>query len=104
MTNKPKLYDKLKKQYPQYIEAVEVLGKAVGTAGPLEEKTLHLIHIGAAAAQRAEGAVHSHTRRALKAGATVEEIHHALIALTSTIGFPQVTAAISWVDDVINPA
>jgi alkylhydroperoxidase/carboxymuconolactone decarboxylase family protein YurZ len=45
--------------------------------------------------------VHSHTRRALEAGATPEQIRHTLISLTSTIGFPTVVAAISWADDVI---
>ena len=54
----------------------------------------------ASAALRSEGAVHSHARRALEAGATAEEVRHALIAVTSTIGFPNVTAALSWVEDV----
>jgi len=30
-----------------------------------------------------------------------EEIYHAIILLTSTIGFPTVAAALSWTDDVI---
>ncbi|MGH8332784.1 MAG: carboxymuconolactone decarboxylase family protein, partial [Pseudomonas fluorescens] len=69
--------------------------------GPLEEIVVQLIQLGAAAAIRSEGAVHSHTRRALEAGATPEQIRHTLISLTSTIGFPTVVAAISWADDVI---
>jgi 4-carboxymuconolactone decarboxylase len=101
-SRKPKLYNTLEKRYPAYIEAVEALGKVVNEIGPLDEKTLQLIQLAAAAAQRAEGAVHSHTRRALKAGITEQEIQHALIALTSTIGFPQVTAALSWVNDIID--
>lgn len=101
-SRKPKLYNTLEKRYPAYIEAVEALGKVVNEIGPLDEKTLQLIQLAAAAAQRAEGAVHSHTRRALKAGITEQEIQHALIALTSTIGFPQVTAALSWANDIIN--
>jgi 4-carboxymuconolactone decarboxylase len=100
-TRKPKLYEKLEQHFPGYIGAVEALGKVASSSGPLDEKTLHLIHIAAAAAQRSEGAVHSHARRALGAGASPNEIRHALIALTNTIGFPQVTAALSWVDDVI---
>jgi alkylhydroperoxidase/carboxymuconolactone decarboxylase family protein YurZ len=44
--------------------------------------------------------VHSHARRARAAGATPEEIQHAVIALTSTIGFPNVMAALSWIKDV----
>jgi AhpD family alkylhydroperoxidase len=70
-------------------------------AGPLDDAVVQLIQLGAAAAIRSEGAVHSHARRALEAGATPEQIRHALIALTSTIGFPTVVAAISWVEDVL---
>jgi hypothetical protein len=35
----------------------------------------------------------------LKAGATLDEVQHALLLLTSTIGFPAVAAALSWIDD-----
>lgn len=94
-------YERLKQQSPDYLDAVEALGTAVRHAGPLDEIVVQLIQLGAAAAIRSEGAVHSHTRRALEAGATPEQIRHTLISLTSTIGFPTVVAAISWADDVI---
>jgi alkylhydroperoxidase/carboxymuconolactone decarboxylase family protein YurZ len=45
--------------------------------------------------------VHSHARRAIEAGASVEEVRHAILLLTSTIGFPTVMAAMSWADDVL---
>ena len=61
----------------------------------------HLVQIAAAAAIHSEGAVHSHTRRAIDAGAQADEIYHAIILITSTIAFPTVVAALSWVDDVI---
>ena len=48
-----------------------------------------------------EGSVHSQTRRALEIGAKPDEVYHAIILLTSTIGFPTVSAALSWADDVI---
>jgi 4-carboxymuconolactone decarboxylase len=100
-TQKPGFYLRVRELYPEYFAAVESLGEAVRRAGPLDEKTLHLVQLGAAAAERSEGAVHSHVRRALSCGATPEEIRHALIALTSTIGFPNVTAALSWAGDVL---
>jgi 4-carboxymuconolactone decarboxylase len=102
MTTIPsKRYNKLKERHPEYMNAVESLGKAVKSEGPLNEKTAQLIQLAAAAAVRAEGAVHSHTRRAIEAGAQADEIYHAIILLTSTIGFPNVVAALSWADDVI---
>jgi alkylhydroperoxidase/carboxymuconolactone decarboxylase family protein YurZ len=101
-TKKPGLYLKLKSDYPKYFAAFEALGEATRDAGPLEEKTLHLVQLAAAAASRSEGAVHSHVRRGLSCGLKPEEIRHALLALTSTIGFPNVTAAMSWADDVLS--
>jgi AhpD family alkylhydroperoxidase len=99
---KPSFYMQLQKQYPKYFAALESLGEAARAAGPLDEKTLHLIQLAAAASERSEGAVHSHARRARQAGATPEEIRHALLAITSTVGFPNVTAALSWAEDVLS--
>jgi alkylhydroperoxidase/carboxymuconolactone decarboxylase family protein YurZ len=45
--------------------------------------------------------VHSHAKRALAAGATPDEVRHALFLLVTTIGFPTVMAALSWVNDVL---
>lgn len=97
----PKWFEHVGQKHAKYMSAVEQLGKAVREEGPLDDKTANLIQLAAAAAGRSEGAVHSHTKRALEAGASQEEITHAVILLTSTIGFPNVAAALSWVDDVV---
>jgi len=101
MDRLPEQYQSIRKRFKKYFTAVDNLGKAAKAAGPLDDKTAHLIQLSAAAAIRSEGSVHSHVRRALEAGATPDEIHHAIILLSSTIGFPTVSAAISWADDVI---
>ena len=101
---KPKpsdLYLKLKERHGNLIEAVEALGTAARSSGPLDDKMAHLIQLGAAAAIHSKGSVCSHAARALASGATPAEIRHAIIVLTSTIGFPTVAAALSWVDDLI---
>jgi 4-carboxymuconolactone decarboxylase len=97
----PKFYLDNKEKFKDYFEALENLGNAVKKSGPLDEKTAQLIQLAAAAAIRSEGAVHSHTRRALEAGAKPDEIYHTIILLTSTFGFPTVSAALSWVYDVV---
>ena len=97
----PNTYERLKVRYPQLLEAVEQLGEAAKAAGPLEPRQAHLIQLAAATAARSEAGVHSHTRRALKAGATADEVRHALLLLISTVGFPQVVAALTWAEDVI---
>jgi 4-carboxymuconolactone decarboxylase len=96
----PNYFLKLKERFPDYIAAVEALGAKTHAAGPLDAKTLQLVQLGAASANRSEGAVHSRVRRARAAGATVDEIRHAIIAVTSTIGFPNVVAALTSADDV----
>jgi AhpD family alkylhydroperoxidase len=96
----PKWYASLEKRHPKFMDAVQELGKAVRQEGPLDEKTAHLVQLSAAATMGSEGAVHSHAKRAIKAGAKPEELYHAIILLTSTIGFPTVAAALSWVADV----
>ena len=96
----PKWYATLEEKHPKFINAVQELGKVVRQEGPLDEKTAHLVQLAAAATLRSEGGVHSHARRAMEAGAKPEEISHAIILLTSTIGFPTVSAALSWVGDI----
>jgi 4-carboxymuconolactone decarboxylase len=100
-TSYPEWYDTMKREYAEFMQSVESLGTATRNQGPLDEKTTNLIQLAAAAAIHSEGAVHSHTKRALKAGATPGEVNHAIILLTSTIGFPSVSAALSWADDII---
>ncbi len=97
----PGWYRVLKKRHPKFILALEELGKVTRQEGPLDEKSAHLIQLAAAAAIRSEGAVHSHVRRAMEAGVKPEEIHHAIVLLTSTIGYPNVAAALRWAEDII---
>ena len=80
-TGKPKHYQKLQEMYPELIAAAEALGKAAQEAGPLSEKEMHLVQLGASAALRSEGAVRSHGRRALQAGATPEAVSYTHLTL-----------------------
>ena len=97
----PEHYRSVRKRYPNVCAALEGVGAAVREAGPLDIKTGHLIQLAGGAGIRSEGSVHSHVRRAIEAGATPEEIRHAVVLLTSTIGYPAVAAALSWADDVL---
>lgn len=97
----PNQYLANRKRYKDLMDALEHLGKAAKSSGPLDVKTAELIQLGAAATVHSEGSVHSHVRRAIAAGATADEVRHAIVLLTSVIGFPSVSAALSWVDDVL---
>ena len=104
MAELPPTYRRFLETYPDTARAYQALGQAVSDAGPLEAKTRELVKLGISIGSGSEGAVHSHTRRAREAGATDDEIRHvALLALTS-IGFPHMMAALTWVEDVLGHA
>ncbi len=98
----PKHYRRLQKRFPKVLDAVQNLGSTVRKAGPLDNKTSELIQLGVAASLGSVGSVNSHARRALHAGASEEELQHALLLLISTIGFPKVAAALSWIDEILD--
>ncbi|MBM2814759.1 MAG: alkylhydroperoxidase AhpD family core domain protein [Ignavibacteria bacterium] len=97
----PKRYVKFTEDYPDVAKSYEAMGDAAHKAGPLDDKTRALIKLSISVGARLEGAVHSHTRKALKAGCSPEEIRHAVLLSLPTIGLPSMMAALSWVDDVI---
>lgn len=99
----PKTHRKFQDEYPEIARAYEAVGQATQEWGPLEKKTRELVKLGIAVGNRHEGAVHSHTRRALDAGATADEIRHVVLLSLTTIGFPNMTAALTWVEDILNP-
>jgi AhpD family alkylhydroperoxidase len=100
MAKYPKNYQTLQKKFPELISAYEKAGVIAKNAGPLDEKTCHLIQLAACSALRSEGGVHSHARRAAKAGASEEEIYQTIALIINTIGFSTAAAAFSWVNDV----
>jgi alkylhydroperoxidase/carboxymuconolactone decarboxylase family protein YurZ len=81
--------------------AYEALGEACAKAGPLDERTRELVKLGMAIGGRLEGAVHSHARRALAAGATSAQIRHVVALAAPTVGFPTTVAAYTWVEEVL---
>jgi AhpD family alkylhydroperoxidase len=101
MPKYPRNYMMIQKRFPKLMKAHEEAGRLAREEGPLDAKTGNLIQLAACVAQRSEGGVHSHARRALKAGASKDEIYHTLALLISTVGFPTIAAAFSWVNDVL---
>jgi 4-carboxymuconolactone decarboxylase len=65
MSQIPKRYMKFKEDYSDVANAYETMGDAVHNSGPLDDKTRALIKLSISTGARFEGAVHSHTRKAL---------------------------------------
>src|SRR6516162_6621986 len=97
----PARYLQFQNRYPKVFQAYDALGAATAEAGPLSDKTCALVKLAIAAGGQMEGAVHSHTRRALEAGCTPDEIYHVALLGTTTLGFPTTMKVFSWLDDVL---
>lgn len=100
MRKLPGRYEEFRTEFPLIAAAYDEIVHLTTAAGPLDQKLIQLVKLGMALASGQEGAVHSHTRRALEAGATHDEVRHiGLLALT-TLGFPRMMTGLTWIDDV----
>jgi AhpD family alkylhydroperoxidase len=99
----PSAYQRFAAEHPGIMKAYEELGDAT-LDGPLERRTAELVKLGIAVGARLEGAVHAHVRRARDAGASAEQIRHAIRLALTTVGFPTMMSALSWANDVLASA
>ncbi len=101
MSEPPKRFLRFLAKHKYVGEVYQALGEATTQGGPPGPKEVALVKVGIAAGMRHEGAVHAHARQASAAGCTPEEIRHAVVPATTTLGFPSMMAAYGWVDDVL---
>ena len=100
----PKTYEDFSDKFPEIFKDYQQLGKSCREAGPLEEKYQDLIKLGIAVGANSRGAVMSSVRKALASGSTPDEIIHAVLLSLTTTGFPNMIAALGWVNDVLEKA
>ncbi|MFT5125208.1 MAG: 4-carboxymuconolactone decarboxylase [Candidatus Omnitrophota bacterium] len=100
-TPPPSNYKTFKENFPAVVEAYEQLGKACHWNGPLNPKTRELIKVGIAMGAGLESGTKAHVRLALDAGASPEEIRHAALLSTTTLGFPSMMRGMCWVNDIL---
>ena len=97
----PKTYENFTSKFPEVFKAYNQLGISTREAGPLDQKVQALVKLGIAIGANSRGAVMSHTRKALASGAAPEEIAHVVLLSITTTGFPNMIAAMGWVDEVM---
>jgi AhpD family alkylhydroperoxidase len=97
----PTVVEEFAAEYPEVWEAYNRLGETASVAGPLDERARRLIKLALAVGSQRQGAVNSHTKRALAAGCTPEELIHVGILAIATIGWPGAFAAICWIKETI---
>lgn len=98
----PKVYKSFQDNFPEVFEEFKQLGISTRQAGPLDEKTQDLVKLGIAVGSNSRGGVMSNTRKAIAAGATAEEVRHAILLAMTTTGFPTMIAALSWAEEVLS--
>lgn len=97
----PKTYQDFSEKFSEIMKDYQQLGKSCRESGPLEYKYQDLVKLGIAVGVSSRGAVMSAVRKALASGATSDEIRHAVLLSLTTTGFPNMIAALNWVDEVL---
>ncbi|PVE24906.1 carboxymuconolactone decarboxylase [Microvirga sp. KLBC 81] len=102
--NLPTGASRVAQTYPDLWNAFAALGQACSEAGPIEGHTLRLVKLALAIGALSEGAVHSHTRRALAEGISKDELKQVALLAIPTLGFPQGVKALTWIEDITGPS
>ena len=97
----PKIYEKFSQKYPDIFKDYQQLGKSCRESGPLDSKCQDLVNLGIAVGANSRGSVMSQTRKAMASGASKDEILHAVLLSLTTTGFPNMIAALGWVEEVL---
>ena len=98
----PKTYEDFSDKFSEIMKDCQQLGKVCREAGPLERKYQDLIKLGIAIGANSRGAVMSSVRKALASGAVADEIAHVVLLSLTTTGFPNMIAALGWVNEVLD--
>jgi alkylhydroperoxidase/carboxymuconolactone decarboxylase family protein YurZ len=98
----PEIFETLREQYPEIVDTYQKVGELCANAGPIDDKNRHLVQLGIAVGCSSRGAVRSHARRALEAGATEKEIVQAVLLAMPIIGFPATVGAYDWIRSIVD--
>jgi AhpD family alkylhydroperoxidase len=85
--------DRFEARFPGAWRQYRALREACDRTGPLDAKTRELIKIGIGVARKRQGGLIAHIDRAKAAGATDQEISHALLLALPLVGLPDVLDA-----------
>lgn len=98
----PDIFEKFTDKHKDIADAMQTVGDLSAQAGPLDEKTRHLIQLGISIGAESKGGVRSHARRALAAGASPEDLVQTVLLSTTTVGFPAMIASYGWLEEVLS--
>lgn len=90
---RPKTLQDFQRRFPQAWNRYTALRDACDGQGPLDAKTRELVKIGLEVARKRHGGLIAHVDRAKAAGATPDEIAHAILLALPLLGLPDVLDA-----------
>ena len=100
MKDLPSGAGRLAERHPKVWAAYAQLGAAVAEEGPLDAKTRRLVKLALSIGKESEGAVHSHTRRALGEGISPDALAQVALLAIPTLGLAHAVQALTWIWDI----
>lgn len=97
----PRSWQRLTKDFPEVVDAYDALSEACRTSGPLDALTVALVKLAVSVGYGADRTVHSHAKKALRAGADPAAVRQIAVAALPTIGLPAALDALRWVEESI---
>jgi AhpD family alkylhydroperoxidase len=97
-------WQRFTERHPTLAAAYDALSEACREAGPLDERTVALVKLAISVGRHADRTVHSHAKKALRAGVEANELRHVARIALPTIGLPAALDALGWIDESIREA
>jgi AhpD family alkylhydroperoxidase len=97
----PRSWQRLAREYPEVVAAYDTLSEVCRQAGPLDEATVALVKLAVSIGCGAQRTVHSHAKKALRAGVDPEALRQIALVALPTVGLPAALDALRWVDESI---
>ena len=100
----PRRWERLAKEFPAVVAAYDALGEVCRTAGPLDPVTVALVKLAVSVGRGSQRTVHSHAKKALRAGADPGALRQIALVSLPTVGLPAALDALRWIDESIGEA
>ena len=97
----PRSWRRLESTFPEIVAAYNVLSERCRQAGPLDPASVALVKLAVSVGCAAQRTVHSHAKKALRAGIDPEALRQVVLVALPTIGLPAALDALRWVDESI---
>ena len=100
----PRSWRRFAREYPDVVDAYDVLSEVCRHAGPLDESAVAIVKLAVSVGCGAERTVHAHAKKALRAGAEPQALRQVALVALPTIGLPAALDALRWIDESIAEA